>query len=154
MRQVVLAGGDEVPPPGAHRFLVVEPVDGGGGVGVPAGHVVGDVGVVAGAGEVAQTGLGGGEGRVVAADGEERGILCNSRLLSEGIDVRAVDAVCFADPKSSVIDIVQAVGRRCASPTSRARSPGSSSRSTCRRRRSATTRRPRTRPRSATPGRP
>ncbi|MFC8454599.1 DEAD/DEAH box helicase family protein [Kitasatospora sp. NPDC057223] len=42
-------------------------------------------------------------------DGEECGILCNARLLSEGIDVRAVDAVCFADPKSSVIDIVQAV---------------------------------------------
>ncbi|MEY9950335.1 Helicase associated domain protein [Kitasatospora sp. GAS1066B] len=44
-------------------------------------------------------------------DGEECGILCNARLLSEGIDVRAVDAICFADPKSSVIDIVQAVGR-------------------------------------------
>ncbi|MDH6710104.1 putative helicase [Kitasatospora sp. MAA19] len=44
-------------------------------------------------------------------DGEECGILCNSRLLNEGIDVAAVDAVCFADPKSSVIDIVQAVGR-------------------------------------------
>ncbi|MER5349422.1 Helicase associated domain protein [Kitasatospora sp. NPDC002551] len=44
-------------------------------------------------------------------DGEECGILANARLLSEGIDVRAVDAICFADPKSSVIDIVQAVGR-------------------------------------------
>ncbi|WP_329574941.1 Helicase associated domain protein [Kitasatospora sp. NBC_01250] len=44
-------------------------------------------------------------------DGEECCIICNARLLSEGIDVRAVDAVCFADPKSSVIDIVQAVGR-------------------------------------------
>ncbi|WP_441248240.1 helicase-related protein [Kitasatospora sp. McL0602] len=44
-------------------------------------------------------------------DGEECGILCNARLLSEGIDVRTVDSVCFADPKSSVIDIVQAVGR-------------------------------------------
>ncbi|MFJ6382573.1 Helicase associated domain protein [Kitasatospora sp. NPDC092039] len=44
-------------------------------------------------------------------DGEECGILCNSRLLTEGIDVAAVDAVCFADPKSSVVDIVQAVGR-------------------------------------------
>ncbi|MFD8707076.1 helicase-related protein [Kitasatospora sp. NPDC059648] len=38
-------------------------------------------------------------------------MLCNSRLLTEGIDVAAVDAVCSADPKSSVIDIVQAVGR-------------------------------------------
>ncbi|MFE4973563.1 Helicase associated domain protein [Kitasatospora sp. NPDC056651] len=44
-------------------------------------------------------------------DGEECGILANARLLSEGIDVQAVDSVCFADPKSSVIDIVQAVGR-------------------------------------------
>ncbi|GHF78673.1 helicase [Kitasatospora xanthocidica] len=44
-------------------------------------------------------------------DGEECCVICNSRLLSEGIDVAAVDAVCFADPKSSVIDIVQAVGR-------------------------------------------
>ncbi|MFH9353175.1 Helicase associated domain protein [Kitasatospora sp. NPDC017646] len=44
-------------------------------------------------------------------DGEECGILANARLLSEGIDIAAVDAVCFADPKSSVIDIVQAVGR-------------------------------------------
>ncbi|MFD7731281.1 Helicase associated domain protein [Kitasatospora phosalacinea] len=44
-------------------------------------------------------------------DGEECCILCNSRLLTEGIDVAAVDAIVFADPKSSVIDIVQAVGR-------------------------------------------
>ncbi|MEU8927441.1 Helicase associated domain protein [Kitasatospora sp. NPDC048545] len=46
-----------------------------------------------------------------SATGEECCILCNSRLLTEGIDVAAVDAICFADPKSSVIDIVQAVGR-------------------------------------------
>ncbi|MGF1427070.1 Helicase associated domain protein [Kitasatospora sp. LaBMicrA B282] len=38
-------------------------------------------------------------------------ILSNSRLLAEGIDLPAVDAVVFADPKSSVIDIVQAIGR-------------------------------------------
>ncbi|MFF2147945.1 Helicase associated domain protein [Kitasatospora sp. NPDC058190] len=44
-------------------------------------------------------------------EGEECCIICNSRLLNEGIDVAAVDAVCFADPKSSVIDIIQAVGR-------------------------------------------
>ncbi|MFE4515208.1 Helicase associated domain protein [Kitasatospora sp. NPDC056783] len=44
-------------------------------------------------------------------DGEECGILANARLLSEGIDVRSVDSVVFSDPKSSVIDIVQAVGR-------------------------------------------
>ncbi|MFF4384589.1 Helicase associated domain protein [Kitasatospora sp. NPDC001547] len=44
-------------------------------------------------------------------DGEECGFLCNSRLLTEGIDVATVNAIVFADPKSSVIDIVQAVGR-------------------------------------------
>ncbi|WP_035876094.1 helicase associated domain-containing protein, partial [Kitasatospora cheerisanensis] len=43
-------------------------------------------------------------------DGEECCILCNSRLLTEGIDL-IVDAIVFADPKSSVIDIVQAIGR-------------------------------------------
>ncbi|MFJ7910663.1 helicase-related protein [Kitasatospora sp. NPDC096204] len=52
-------------------------------------------------------------------DGEQCCIICNSRLLTEGIDVAAVGAVCFAGPKSSVIDIVQAVGwalRLAASP--------------------------------------
>ncbi|MGW4651353.1 Helicase associated domain protein [Kitasatospora sp. NPDC004289] len=44
-------------------------------------------------------------------EGEECCVICNSRLLSEGIDVAAVDAIVFADPKSSVIDVVQAVGR-------------------------------------------
>ncbi|MFE3878033.1 Helicase associated domain protein [Kitasatospora sp. NPDC059146] len=44
-------------------------------------------------------------------DGEQCCVICNARLLTEGIDVAAVDAVVFADPKSSVIDIVQAVGR-------------------------------------------
>ncbi|MFE2721501.1 helicase-related protein [Kitasatospora sp. NPDC059327] len=44
-------------------------------------------------------------------EGEECCVICNSRLLNEGIDVAAVDAIVFADPKSSVIDIVQAVGR-------------------------------------------
>ncbi|KQV11395.1 hypothetical protein ASC99_36030 [Kitasatospora sp. Root107] len=44
-------------------------------------------------------------------DGEECCIICNSRLLNEGIDVEAVDSIVFSDPKSSVIDVVQAVGR-------------------------------------------
>ncbi|MFI1300561.1 Helicase associated domain protein [Streptomyces noursei] len=42
---------------------------------------------------------------------DERAVLSNSRLLSEGVDLPGVDAVVFADPKSSVIDIVQAIGR-------------------------------------------
>ena len=38
-------------------------------------------------------------------------IIINARLLGEGFDMPAVDAVCFIDEKSSVVDIVQAVGR-------------------------------------------
>ena len=45
-----------------------------------------------------------------SADGGCR-ILSNARCLSEGIDVPALDAVLFMSPRSSQIDIVQAVGR-------------------------------------------
>ncbi|MGW0954780.1 Helicase associated domain protein [Streptomyces sp. NPDC001212] len=38
-------------------------------------------------------------------------ILSNARVLGEGIDVPAIDAVIFADPKNSPVDTVQAVGR-------------------------------------------
>ncbi|MFJ2162856.1 Helicase associated domain protein [Streptomyces sp. NPDC087856] len=38
-------------------------------------------------------------------------VLSNSRVLGEGIDVPAIDAVVFADPKNSPVDTVQAVGR-------------------------------------------
>ena len=38
-------------------------------------------------------------------------ILTNARCLSEGIDVPALDAVLFLQPRSSQVDIVQAVGR-------------------------------------------
>ena len=38
-------------------------------------------------------------------------ILSNARCLSEGIDVPALDAVIFMTPRSSYVDIVQAVGR-------------------------------------------
>ncbi|MFI8991566.1 Helicase associated domain protein [Streptomyces antimycoticus] len=38
-------------------------------------------------------------------------VLSNARVLGEGIDVPAIDAVVFADPKNSPIDTVQAVGR-------------------------------------------
>ncbi|MEZ7005849.1 Helicase associated domain protein [Streptomyces sp. AD55] len=38
-------------------------------------------------------------------------VLANVRCLSEGVDVPAVDAVLFTHPKSSQVDIVQAVGR-------------------------------------------
>lgn len=41
----------------------------------------------------------------------ELGVITNVRCLTEGIDIPLIDAVFFADPKGSMIDIVQAVGR-------------------------------------------
>ena len=38
-------------------------------------------------------------------------ILTNARCLTEGIDVPALDAVLFLQPRESVVDVVQAVGR-------------------------------------------
>jgi superfamily II DNA or RNA helicase len=44
------------------------------------------------------------------------GILSNVRCLSEGIDLPITDAIFFADPRESLIDIVQAVGRTLRKP--------------------------------------
>ncbi|QIS23726.1 DEAD/DEAH box helicase [Nocardia terpenica] len=38
-------------------------------------------------------------------------VVSNARCLGVGVDVPAIDAVLFADPKESAVDIVQAVGR-------------------------------------------
>lgn len=38
-------------------------------------------------------------------------ILSNARCLSEGVDVPALDAVLFLNPRNSIVDVVQAVGR-------------------------------------------
>jgi predicted helicase len=38
-------------------------------------------------------------------------ILSNARCLTEGVDVPALDAVLFLNPRDSVVDVVQAVGR-------------------------------------------
>lgn len=38
-------------------------------------------------------------------------ILTNARCLSEGVDVPALDGVVFVNPRKSVVDVVQAVGR-------------------------------------------
>lgn len=38
-------------------------------------------------------------------------VLSNARCLSEGIDVPALDAVMFLNPRNSVVDIIQSVGR-------------------------------------------
>lgn len=44
------------------------------------------------------------------AEGECR-ILTNARCLSEGVDVPALDAVLFLNPRNSIVDVVQSVGR-------------------------------------------
>jgi len=46
-----------------------------------------------------------------ALTGDERGVLSNARCLSEGVDVPSLDGVAFIDPRSSQVDIIQAVGR-------------------------------------------
>lgn len=43
--------------------------------------------------------------------GDERVLMANARCLTEGVDVPDVDGIAFIDPKSSEIDIIQAVGR-------------------------------------------
>jgi predicted helicase len=49
------------------------------------------------------------------ADTSEQGNVCrilsNARCLSEGVDVPALDAVMFLNPRDSVVDVVQSVGR-------------------------------------------
>lgn len=40
-----------------------------------------------------------------------RGIISNCACLGEGVDVPALDGIAFIDPKRSVVDIIQAVGR-------------------------------------------
>ncbi|WP_419838680.1 type ISP restriction/modification enzyme [Candidatus Poriferisodalis sp.] len=54
--------------------------------------------------------------RQVQGDGgDQQGATCrvlaNAKVLSEGVDVPALDAVVFMDPRKSTIDITQAVGR-------------------------------------------
>jgi superfamily II DNA or RNA helicase len=41
----------------------------------------------------------------------ERALITNARILTEGIDVPAVDMVAFIDPRQSQVDIAQAAGR-------------------------------------------
>ncbi len=44
------------------------------------------------------------------------GVISNARCLTEGIDVPIIDSVYFVNPKSSLIDIVQACGRALRKP--------------------------------------
>ena len=41
----------------------------------------------------------------------EPSLITNARCLTEGVDIPVIDAVLFADPKNSTVDIVQAAGR-------------------------------------------
>ena len=43
--------------------------------------------------------------------GDEVRILSNARCLSEGVNIPSLDAIAFIDPRKSVVDIAQAVGR-------------------------------------------
>jgi superfamily II DNA or RNA helicase len=48
----------------------------------------------------------------LSIDGEDRhALLTNARCLTEGVDVPSLDGVAFIDPRSSQVDIIQAVGR-------------------------------------------
>jgi superfamily II DNA or RNA helicase len=40
-----------------------------------------------------------------------RGLISNCACLGEGVDVPALDGIAFIDPKGSIVDIIQAVGR-------------------------------------------
>lgn len=42
---------------------------------------------------------------------EKSALITNARCLTEGIDIPTIDCVLFADPKQSIVDIVQAAGR-------------------------------------------
>ena len=44
-------------------------------------------------------------------DDDETRILTNARCLSEGVDVPGLDAVIFFNPRNSMVDVVQSVGR-------------------------------------------
>jgi len=42
---------------------------------------------------------------------EKLALMTNARCLTEGVDIPAIDCILFADPKQSIVDIVQASGR-------------------------------------------
>lgn len=49
--------------------------------------------------------------RISNFESAERGVLGNVQVLSEGVDIPLVDSIYFVDPKNSLIDIVQGIGR-------------------------------------------
>ncbi|MYE32367.1 MAG: DEAD/DEAH box helicase [Chloroflexi bacterium] len=75
------------------------------GIQVDAQHVDGKSGVLVRADRLAWLGA-----ETLVMEGQCH-ILSNARCLTEGIDVPALDAVLFLQPRKSQIDVVQAVGR-------------------------------------------
>lgn len=49
-------------------------------------------------------------------ENSEFGLITNVRCLTEGVDIPYIDAIMFSDPRNSLIDIVQAVGRALRKP--------------------------------------
>jgi superfamily II DNA or RNA helicase len=49
--------------------------------------------------------------KLAEVNGSLTGVVANARCLSEGIDVPELDGIAFIDPKTSAVDIVQAIGR-------------------------------------------
>jgi hypothetical protein len=54
--------------------------------------------------------------RITAFEEAPIGVLSNVQVLSEGVDIPLIDSVYFVDPKTSVIEIVQATGRALRKP--------------------------------------
>ncbi len=53
---------------------------------------------------------------IKAFEESDVGVVTNVRCLTEGVDIPLIDGVYFANPKGSIIDIVQAVGRALRQP--------------------------------------
>lgn len=51
--------------------------------------------------------------------GTEAAIICNAKVLAEGVSIDDVDCIVFADHRSSVTDVTQAVGRSTRKPAGR-----------------------------------
>lgn len=81
-----------------------------GGVAVRARHVSGQM--PTSRRRAVMQWLVGGDAVAGDVDGpDELRVVSNAKVLSEGVDIPAVDAVTFADERSSVVDVIQAVGR-------------------------------------------
>lgn len=53
---------------------------------------------------------------ILKLDAGSVNVIANCKLFTEGYDAPALDAIAFIDPKQSIVDIVQAIGRACRIP--------------------------------------